>query len=457
MNIIVIVSDTLRRDYLGCYGNDWVKTPNLDALASQAIRFDNAWVGSFPTIPMRADLFTGRYAFHRQGWAALPKGDLPLQALLKEQGYVTMLIADHTQMLGPGMNFHQEFDGFDFIRGQAGDRYVTDHIEVQLPCAPEKLRMPDIVRRHMVNRAHWRQESDWYVAQTMRRAADWLERNHSHEKFYLYVDTFDPHEPWDPPQWYVDIYDPGYQGDVVVYPRYDRAGYLTEAELNHVRALYAGEVSLVDKWVGMLLDKVKQLGLWEKTAIIFISDHGWYHGEHGYIGKHTVLEPKKGWPYYREVATIPLIIWIPGMEGGRESDVLLQPTDVMPTILELGGGSLPEGYQIHGRSVLPVLRGEVEEIRELAVTSWQLSEDPETLAYNTITDGEWTLIHGGANAPVELYHLPDDPHEENNVTANYPEVVERLHQGYVELLEGIGTSEDRLRLRRTYKPLLAER
>src|SRR5262249_18018599 len=151
-----------------------------------------------------------------------------------------------------------------------------------------------------------------------------------------YLDTFDVHEPWDPPRWYVDLYDPGYEGDEPVYPRYDRAGYLTEAELRHVRALYAGEITMMDRWVGRVLEKVRDLGLWDQTCIVFMADHGWYFGEHGYIGKHTVLDRRAGWPLYQEVAHIPMLVRVPGLPPGR-CDALCQPADLLPTLCELAG------------------------------------------------------------------------------------------------------------------------
>jgi arylsulfatase A-like enzyme len=93
----------------------------------------------------------------------------------------------------------------------------------------------------------------------------WLEENVECQPFFLYVDTFDPHEPWDPPQWYVDLYDPGYQGEEVIYPQYAPCDFLSEAEVKHCRALYAGEVTMVDAWVGKLLNRLDDLGLREDT------------------------------------------------------------------------------------------------------------------------------------------------------------------------------------------------
>ena len=99
-------------------------------------------------------------------------------------------------------------------------------------------------------------------------------------------DAWDPHEPWDPPQYYIDQYNSGYEGDVVMYPCYGFSkDIMSEAELNHVRALYAAEVTLVDRWVGHLFETIRVLGLRKDTVVVLMSDHGHYFGDHGLQGK----------------------------------------------------------------------------------------------------------------------------------------------------------------------------
>ena len=104
MNIIVIICDTLRRDFLGYYGNGRMRTPHIDRLASESLIFDRAFIGSFPTIPLRAELMTGQHVFHTTGWAPLAPGQTTLQSYLQGQGYVTAMITDNVQYLNPGMN-----------------------------------------------------------------------------------------------------------------------------------------------------------------------------------------------------------------------------------------------------------------------------------------------------------------------------------------------------------------
>ena len=449
MNIIVIICDTLRRDFLGYYGNSRMRTPHIDSLAAQSLIFDNAFIGSFPTIPLRAELLTGQHVFHTTGWAPLDPGQSTLQSYLQEQGYVTAMISDNIQYLNPGMNYHVGFDACQWIRGHQADRWRTYHTPIEFPCDPAKLRQPEnLVVPHLRNNRNRIHEREWHDPQTIQAAIDWLEENYLQERFFVYLDLFGIHEPWDPPQHYVDMYDPGYEGEEVILPRYDRVGYMSDAELRHSRALYAGMITMTDAWLGRLFAKLEALDLWDSSAILFMSDHGFYLGEHGFVGKHTVLDPKDGWPLYSTVAHVPLLLKLPGDDtatAGRRVTELAQPVDLMPTLLELGGATPPDG--LHGNSLLPILRGEDGTRRRLAVSSPRLPVDPDFLVYSSITDGEWTLIDGGSRANWELYHLPSDPSQAVSQVEEHKQVAERLHIEYIAYLERIGTTGDKLSLR----------
>jgi len=453
LNVIQIVSDTFRRDFLGCYGNEWVHTENLDALAGESAVFDRAYIASFPTIPNRHDIFTGRYTFTYSAWSPLPTDEVILSQCLRQAGYTTMLIVDTYHMIRDAHYFDRGFDGWLWTRGQEHDRYITrpHHAPKELTEAMDEQYLRNVSMRRF--------ESDYFVAQTMTEAARWLELNYDqHEKFFLHIDTFDPHEPWDPPRWYAEMYDPGWKGGPVKGGAYrvpfERlAKNLTKDELRHLRALYAGEVTLVDRWVGMLLRKVKDLGLLEDTAIIFTTDHGSYHGEHGYLGKRTHL--------YEEVAHIPLILRLPDSEGKTRGryQALVQPPDLMPTILELAGAKIPDTVQ--GRSLLPVIRGEAQP-REFVVSSPSLvrrgalrHQPAAPRVQITVTSDKWSLIATRADAPPtgergerltpELYHLPTDPKQTKNLYDEKTEVAEELRSNMIKFLESLGTEEEILR------------
>jgi arylsulfatase A-like enzyme len=296
------------------------------------------------------------------------------------------------------------------------------------------------------------------------------------------VDTFDPHEPWDPPAHYLALYERDYRGESVIYPRYDRCDYLSAEELAHCRALFAGEVSLVDRWVGHLVDTIDRLGLRETTAVFFLADHGFYLGEHGYIGKSLITpEYQQSLPLYPEVAAIPLLARVPGL-APRTSDVLAQPVDLYPTVAELCGvpsAALPAA--VGGRSLLKAIAGQVagRQHRAVAVSAPTLSHPglrvPHPTNRASITDGDWLLVFGSqvhqvADAETtamvdsvlrsvrtleqgrirpEVYHLGSDPGCTRNLWGRAEPGAERaareLHQAFVEELERCGVPEHHLR------------
>ncbi|MDI7274655.1 MAG: sulfatase [Anaerolineae bacterium] len=463
MNLILIICDTLRRDHLGCYGNEWISTPNIDRFASRSIVFDRAYAASFPTVPHRHDVLTGRYTFIDSQWQPLPRDEVVLAEELAKVGYCSMMILDQPHTVENGFHYDRGFTGWEWIRGQETDRWQTAPATPPWPCDPARLRSPEkIVRVHQRN-IHWRRgEEDTFVARTMTASCRWLERNwREHDRFFLYVDTFDPHEPWDAPQWYVEMYDPGYEGPEVTYPVYGPCDYLTPAELRHARALYAAEVTLVDRWVGRLLEKIEDMGLLENSLVVLTTDHGFYHGEHGLIGKvHITPEWSRYVPLYEEVARIPLIVHFPGCEARREQ-ALVQPLDLMPTFLEIAGA--PDPGTMHGRSFLPLLEGRPTAWRDYAVTSPTIIHGAGGGTRPTVTTDEWSFICAGTVRdtgefesravdglpkrgradeafPSELYHLATDPAQQHDVADRHPEVVRALREEFVRFLKRLGTA-----------------
>ena len=174
-----------------------------------------------------------------------------------------------------------------------------------------------------------------------------------------------------------------------------------------------------------------------------MADHGHYIGDHGRIGK-SGSGPDGPWPFYQVVAHIPFMVKVPSGNVGR-SDFLTQPVDVMTTILELADAPIPEG--VKGKSLAPILRGESVEERPVAVTSAGMTDNPKRIGCSSITDGEWTLHYRGPDHPAELYHIPDDSKEENNLYDGNKSIAERLHAAYLDLLKDAGTSEKRMDLR----------
>lgn len=463
MNIIIIVSDTLRRDHLGCYGNKWISTPNIDRFSKMSLTFENAYIGSFPTVPHRRDLFTGRFIFTYTGWSPLTPEETVISEILGEKGYLSMFIADTPHTTAPGYNYQRGFSAWLRIRGQEGDPIATDPVDIKLPCAPHKLRNPERVKQMLKNNLLRKSEEDYFCAQTMRQACMWLEKNYKREKFFLYVDTFDPHEPWDPPHYYVDMYDKNYEGEEVIYPVYGPCDYLTEREIKHIRAHYAGEVTLVDRWVGRLFQKIEDLGLLENTMIVFTTDHGFYHGEHNLMGKSIITENFQGLaPLYEEVTHIPLLIYFPKIKPGRIKGIVQVP-DITATILDFA--KVKEHIDIDGKSLFPLIEKK-KKIRNFAVSAPSIiNGSPGGQKVTITTEDGWVFIFGletdedkqyitsivdgqvriqkrlSRNLEPELYHLPTDPYQKKNIFTKNKEKAKQIYSNFIKFLKDVKTDE----------------
>ena len=461
MNILLVISDSLRADACGCYAG-FAQTPNMDRLAAGGTRFDQCHAASFPTGPMRKDLLTGRFTFTYAPWAGkLQHGEALLPVELKRRGYLTAFIGD-----SPGAwAFDDGFDHFERIEAQHADPTPRSDASLRrtgpgapkhpaLPAPMRKFRCPrGRAERAVRQRLAWREE-ETPVAQTMRAACRWLESRYGRrEPFFLQVDTFDPHEPWLAPQCYIDLYDPGYRGHELLDPAYEPAGYASAREIAHMRALYAAEVTLVDRWFGVLLDAVERLRLSDSTAIIFTSDHGFYHGEHGLIGKVRLNRRDRiiaRWPLYATITRIPLVIRVPRTRGPRAIGALCQPPDFMPTILDLAGAPVPRTVQ--GASLLPLLRGEKTPLRNAAVGSCTYVQDDAVRCPTSLRTSRHLYIYGGDEWPSELYDLRADPNESKNIFARERPAAERLHRRLLRFLEEIECPPERLAGRGEFAP-----
>jgi arylsulfatase A-like enzyme len=455
MNVIVIVADSLRPDHLGCYGSR-VKTPNLDAFAKDSARFTEYYGENLPTIPCRSSWWTGQYLFAQRGWQPFTGKDLLLAEVLWQHDVASALVTDTYHMHKPVYNCGRGFDTTVFIRGQEYDPWVVDEsIPVDLG-VHHRLRGDDKdpawrqrFGQYLRNRTRFQTEEDYPAPRVVKEAIRWLEDKTRSQKqsLFLWVDLFDPHEPWDPPAPYRELYDPGYTGQELIDPVPGMVeGYMTPREVEHTKALYAGEVSFVDKWVGVLLQRIKDLGLYENSLILFMSDHGEPFGEHGFI--------RKAFPRgYEELAHIPLLLRHPDGHGrGKQIGAFVQPPDILPTVLDCLGVSTKLTLQytapvdltfpqdvvvsttpvhILGKSLLPLLKGQVEGVRDFAVTAhyqqqWVLRTKDH--AYHH---------HPTAKRPNELYDRRQDRAEKHNLIEREPELADHLQTRLKEFVKSI--------------------
>jgi arylsulfatase A-like enzyme len=467
VNVIFIMNDTLRRDHIAAYGlpapwtrpghedEPFIETPNLDRLAAQSALFDRCYIASYPTVPNRRDLLTGRWGFLETGWEPLRPDDVLLPEVLSKAGILTQLFFDTLPMGSEGYGFRRGFAGWEWVRGQHHDHWITAPSDGGPSCLPHQLRGDDErMSRILRNSGVRHYERDYMAPRTFDAALDWLEDNYRQEDFFLWIDTWDPHEPFDPPPYdHARYADPAYDGYSIIYPQYGRSGYLTPAELNDIRALYAGEVRMVDRCVGFLLDKVHALGLDDNTLIIHTTDHGYMMGDHALLGKSGDLLGN----LYEPTCRVGMFIRHPaGLASGKRIAAIVQPPDVMPTILDFFGLQIPASVQ--GQSLLPLMRGELDRIRDYAVSGRFIYEPQEGVAdtsfefdgmagaqgevcARTVSTERWSYICSPYDMPSELYDLSADPKQLQDLIDDRPDVAAKMHAAFLHFLEDEGAPE----------------
>ncbi len=455
MNVIFIMNDTVRRDYLGCYGNASIHTPNLDRFAERSAIFDQYYAASYPTVPARWDLTTGMFGFPLHGWQPLNPGDATWGQILSRQNVHTQMIWDTPMLAMHDYNYTRGFDGLHFVQGQKGDPWITDPLDLNLGAQPHKIKdIPSFIG-YLRNHAGRKYEREYCVGRSISTAMDWLETNHRRDPFFLWIDMWDPHEPFDCPWYDYERYAPaGYTGDLMLYPQYGRPNYMSENERAHLKALYSGNVTLTDRWIGNFLDLAERLGLFENTLIIWLSDHGHLFGEHDLQGKPGAELGR----LYEITNRIPFLMSHPeGLGAGNHIPGIVQPPDILPTILEFFGLPIPE--QIQGSSVLSLV-ADGNKIRDRAFTSrYPVSAGPPANAgafdawvgsdrnveSSTVTTDEWAYLAAPQGMQSELYNLKSDPDQKNNVIDTHPDVAESLRKDWIEFLKDHNATETRIR------------
>ncbi len=464
MNIFLLISDTFRYDNLFDRSKVMpVHTPNLDAFSDRAVSLSQMYVSSFPTIPHRTDVTSGRHTWLWHPWQdRMASTENHIPNILGDLGYRSQLLCDCPHLFNS--RFNMGFTAAHHVRGQEGDVHLT-RLNHAIPEAMphDKTRFDDIIEGHNLADVHaWTamrnyREIDRFPPRTAQLAMEWLEENYQRDNLFLWTDFFDPHEPFDPPEYMVRKYDPTYTGPPMLHPNYGKSGAYTKAELRNMRARYCAEAQLVDRWVGRVLEKIDDLDLWDNSIVIFTSDHGMAFGEHGSVGK-VNLCPKDDrlWPLYPEIAHVPFMVAAPGLQGGREVTGFAQPVDIFPTMLDLAGiakkAKTPE--PMHGRSLVPLLRGDAGATGREFVVSGSMplpdEHDPEKLcpaaATPVLYTDKWAYVPFGQKAKRELYEMKRDPGCTKNIATSKPGVVNRLHKQFVNYLTDLGASEQVLRM-----------
>lgn len=432
-----------------------VNTPNLDAFSEKAASVENVYASSFPTIPHRTDLTTARTGWPWYPWQPLANSsNNHTPSLLKAHNYVSQLICDCPHLFKAG--FQGGFDAAYQLRGQEGDMpFLRMNYPIRKTVPLEKTRPEPapfkadcLADLHSWTNRHWRSEKDRFARRTAATAVEWLEENYLYDPFFLWVDLFDPHEPWDPPEYMVRKYDPDYNGTPMIHPNYGRADDYTDAELTNLRAHYCAEAELVDRGIGRMLEKIEDLGLDRNSVIVFTSDHGMSLGEHNRTGK-TNINPgdERSWPIYPEVAHIPLMIAAPNVKGGHSIQHLALPEDILPTVAELAGLNIKPQDAVHGVSLASQLQEKSnEETREVVVTGNFLNKDreniPDTATVPVVYTAEWAYVPFRPDGSAELYYLPADPLAEKDVAEENKEILHDMHQKFMNYLDELEAPEE---------------
>lgn len=331
MRAIMVMYDSLNRRFLKTYNaKAGADTPNFTRLATRTAKYTNCYVGSMPCMPARRELHTGRYNFLHAPWGLFEPFDDSMPKMLDQKGVHTHLVTDHYHYFeNNGCNYHCQYSTWESVRGQEGDTYFAD-INCELPPTKNKRKFPhiDLAKQDMINRQLWKNdETQRPMNKTFNLGLEFLERNKDDDDWFLSIETFDPHEPFDAPSRLVKKYDPDYTGPIHDWDNY---GPVTEsqAEIDHLRACYMALVEYCDEQLGRVIDFMDENNMWKDTMLIVCTDHGHMLSEKGFWAKNYM-------PLYNEIANTPLFVWDPRhpLVKGQIRDSLVQTIDIPVTLL----------------------------------------------------------------------------------------------------------------------------
>ncbi|MGW0066445.1 sulfatase-like hydrolase/transferase [Streptosporangium sandarakinum] len=436
-NVLFLMTDQHRTDTLGCYGNPSVRTPALDGLAAEGARFDRFYTPTAICTPARASLFTGLHPF-RHGLLVNPE---------RNGGARDEVADDHPVLPGPLLDagYNMGHVGKWHIgRNRGPEFYAMDGEHLPGALNPfhhpsyerwlkENGHPPFAVREAVFGKAPNDSGRGHLIAGRLQqpveatvetfltdRTIELLERyardfRDGGKPFMLSCHWYGPHLPYLIPDHYYDMYDPSlvplpasmaetFHGKPEVqrrYAEYWSADHFDADAWRKLIAVYWGYVTMIDDQIGRLLARLRELGLWDETTVVFTADHGEFTGSHRLNDKGPAM--------YEDIYRIPGIVRVPGA-APRVVDDFVTLIDLNPTILELAG--LPPRSPCDGESLLPLIRGEAADGRDQVVTEFHGHHFP--YSQRMIRDRRHKFVFNPESVH-ELYDLHSDPHELNNV------------------------------------------
>ena len=416
-NVVLITIDTIRADHVGAYGSDRVKTPNMDAFATEGIRFTDAVPEAMPTVPARRAIYSGRRSFpfrnwkaepslpQSPGWMSIPDHQVTWLEWAKRGGLTTALSTDIPFIVGPRYDgFRSKIDRVKAVPGEpplrdkpkrlVGDDVMAKYLLPALKGTTQEVRL----REYLSVNPPGRPERDHLGPRTFQGGMDLLDELKGKQPFALVVDTFAPHEAWDPPKNYIAMYDePEREGLEPIQPFATPFGMvealgLDDDLLDRARNLYAAEMTFVDAWLGRFLDKLDDVGLADDTTVLLLSDHGMALGERGVIGK------KDSNPY-REIYHVPFMLRdARGRQSGRTSGFHASTHDVGPTLLAAAGVPVPGSYE--GEDLGIIFAGSEPPERPVFTASYA--------EYVIAGDQDWFLLADNQGDRKRLFRRNDE-------------------------------------------------
>lgn len=448
-NLLFLYTDEQAFDTLACYGNDWIEMPNLNALASESVVFEKAYVTQPVCTPSRSTLLTGQWP-HTNGCI---RNNEPLKAetqclpeMLPEGAYVTGHYGKWH--LGDEIFCQHGFDEW----ANYEDNYVNYYSEGRDRNARTRYHqylveqgyVPDVAKRNVFGRGFAARlpEEHGKPCWIADRSIDFIER-HGDRPFALYVNFLEPHMPFFGPR--DDQYDP----DAIDLPANHQAlpdesfpaKYIeksnrktpeaypsreerSEKDWRILRARYYGLCSLVDTHAGRILDSLKARGLWDNTIIVFTSDHGDMMGAHGQTAKGVM---------YEEAVRVPMLIKMPGQKEMKRVKGPMSHIDVMPTIVDLMNP--PASEQLEGKSLRPVMESASPRLEEAVVVEWNnaapnggspKNKGEDNDERTVITPDGWKFAWSAEGKHL-LFDQNTDPGETTNLYGR-PEHTARVNQ-----------------------------
>jgi arylsulfatase A-like enzyme len=443
-NTLLIVTDSTRFDYIHHYNPDpRNKTPNLDALARDSLSFSLAVPEAMPTGPARRALLTGVRSFPFRnyvptaglpvgpGWIPIPDHSPIVTEVMGEAGIETAYCTDNPFLIGPRFgNFRRTLDWVKPSYSQGAYRFLNKPFKRPATRSTiERYLLPELSDSVEVGRlramAGWNSiyrdnERQYPTARVVRSGLNLVDDLKKRRPFFLGVDAFDPHEPFDAPRVYqlgagspkgIETRD----GIIPIQPFETPYSWIVHVDLDdesveRVRELYAAELTFVDEWIGRLMNKLADEKLLDETVVYYMSDHGLTLGENGVMGKHGA---RAQWHIYH----VPAMIRHPeGKLAGQTSDYFASTHDVAPTLLSFMGVRAPG--MMNGEDLSVLFEGGTPPERAQFTSCY----DDHVLA----GDRDWFLLADSEGRLKRLYDKRSDPRELHDVAADHPQVVDKL-------------------------------